>query len=267
MPYQPGSLPSGVVLVIAAVDVQADRLIYVVRGWGARATSWLIDNGDLWGPTDQLEVWGQLSDVLQDDYGERQIKIAFVDSGFRPGKKDRVPENRVYEFCRRHQRFVFPTKGYDTMQRPLVRSRIEVTPQGGTMRFGLDLIRLNSDWWKTWVHERIRWPATEPGAWFLHEQVDEGYCKQIVSEARTRSPSGRPVWVPSSRENHALDAEAMNAAAGWMLGVHRIGARGRPLDQPLPTSSALAPLAMRAPRQDTASRFADFARRFNNPRG
>ena len=49
IPYQPGSLPSGVVLVIAAVDVQADRLIYIVRGWGARATSWLIENGDLWG--------------------------------------------------------------------------------------------------------------------------------------------------------------------------------------------------------------------------
>ena len=49
MPYERNTLPVGVVFLVASVDVQKNRLIYVIRGWGARATSWLIDDGELWG--------------------------------------------------------------------------------------------------------------------------------------------------------------------------------------------------------------------------
>src|SRR5947208_9151119 len=42
-PYRYGDLPTGVITITSGVDVQKNRLIYVVRGWGARGTSWLLE--------------------------------------------------------------------------------------------------------------------------------------------------------------------------------------------------------------------------------
>jgi hypothetical protein len=68
----------------------------------------------------------------------------------------------------------------------------------------------------------VRWPDDQPGGWHLHQDVDEDYCRQIVSEARMRKPSGGIVWVSRSRDNHYLDAEALSFAAAYMLGVQRL---------------------------------------------
>lgn len=275
MPYEPGSIPTGVVFLTAAIDVQKNRLVYGIRGWGARATSWLIDAGEIWGATEKLDVWGELDDMLSSRYGDFAIKVALIDSGFRPGKKDTVPEHRVYEFCRLHQRFVFPTKGTDYMASPFVRRKIEVNPAGGASKFGLELIRLSTDHWKLWVHERIRWPRDAPGAWHLHDRVTEDYCKQIVSEARTKAPNGRPVWVQRSRENHYFDVEAMNAAAGFMLGAHRIGSNYGHRDDTAALAQAVSAAMAKPPAADkgaeaarardeaTSARFRDFASKMN----
>lgn len=275
MPYARGTVPEGVVFLTAGIDVQKNRLVYSVRGWGMRATSWLIDEGELWGETDRLEVWADLDDLLGSEYGRIKIKIAFIDSGFRPGKVDTVPEHRVYEFCRAHQVFCFPTKGSDLLSTPFIKRRIEVTAAGTGAKYGLELVRLSTDFWKLWVHERIRWPKDSPGAWHLHEQVDEGYAKQIVSEARTKSPAGRPVWVQRSRENHFFDAECLNAAAGFMLGAQRIGSRfggqnpvaaakaaARAATEPRESAGPVV-AASRTPAQQTIQRFRDFASRMN----
>ena len=91
----------------------------------------------------QPEVWDQLAELLMTPIDGDLIKLAFIDSGFRPGKKEGVPVNRVYEFCRRFKRFAFPTKGSSVaLVRPLVKSTIEVTQQGTQKKYGLDLIRL-----------------------------------------------------------------------------------------------------------------------------
>ena len=130
MPYRSGDVPDGVRVLTAGVDVQKNRLVYVVRGWGARATSWLIQQGDLWGPTHEPEVWGALEDLLEQRFDGRTVRLALVDSGFRPNKPDQGPEHTVYEFCRRHQRVCMPSKGYDSLKAPVVLSKIEVNTNG-----------------------------------------------------------------------------------------------------------------------------------------
>jgi hypothetical protein len=79
------------------------------------------------------------------------------------GKKDEVPEHRVYEFCRRHARIAYAVKGFDHRDQPLSVKRIDVTPKGKAVRYGLDLVRLDSDFFKSWVHQRVRWPDDQPG--------------------------------------------------------------------------------------------------------
>jgi phage terminase large subunit GpA-like protein len=204
------------------VDVQKNRLIYAIRGWGARATSWLINRGQLYGETHEEEVWNDLADLLQTPLHGRLIDLTLIDSGFRPGKPFNVPVNRVYEFCRIHKRIARPSKGRATATMPVKPSKIEVTPKGSPRKYSLELMVINTDWAKSFVHEHIRYPSETLGAWLLPEDIDEGYCAQIVSEARVRRPSGQAQWIQRSRENHFLDCEALNAAAGLLLNVQRI---------------------------------------------
>lgn len=222
-PYRPGTVPLEAIYLTIGIDVQKNRLVYVVRAWGGRATSWLIVNGELWGTTTEPEVWEDLAALLTTPIDGVLIKLAFVDSGFRPGRSFEVPVNRVYEFCRRFRSFVFPTKGASTpLVTPLVKRKIEVTQEGTQAKYGLDLIRLDSGYWKSWVHERLAWPLEQPGAWHLHEEISEDYCRQLVAEAMVRGPGGKAAWIERSRDNHYLDAEAMAAAAGFMLNVQHL---------------------------------------------
>jgi phage terminase large subunit GpA-like protein len=110
------------------------------------------------------------------------------------------------------------------MRTPLVTSNIEVTTQrGAPSKTGLKLLRLDTDFFKSFVFERIRRPQDQPGAWHLPHDISEDFCRQVVSEARVRLASGRVKWVRRSRQNHFLDCESMNAAGAHLLNVARIG--------------------------------------------
>lgn len=222
MPYHMGDLPDGAVVLTAGIDVQKNRLVYVIRGWGPRSTSWLIQHGELWGNTADTQVWDDLDDLLEQPINDLRIRLAVIDSGFRPNKTDAGPEHTVYEFCRRHQRNTMPSKGFETLSSPVIVSKIEVSPSGGKAKYGLELLRINTDWCKLWVHERIRWPQDQPGAFHLPEDVNDEYCKQLVSESRLKKPSGRATWVRKRKDNHALDCEAMAYAGAYLLNVQRI---------------------------------------------
>ena len=231
-PYRLGDLPAGMVHITAGVDVQKDRLVYCLRGWGARSTSWLIERGSLHGETHEPEVWDDLADLLDTPIHGHMIKRCLIDSGFRPGKPWQVPVNRVYEFCRRHSRVCSPTKGRATQSVPLRKSKIEVTTKGALKKYSLELLLIDTDWAKSSVHERIRYPTDQLGAWLLPEDIDEAYFAQIISESRVKKPNGKVQWVARSRENHFLDCEALNWAAGYLLNVQRIK-EGRGLRAPI----------------------------------
>jgi len=222
--YARGEVPEQALYLTVTVDVQKQSLPWVMRAWGPRATSWLVNYGYLRGDTAEEDIWHALADLVSCPVEGVPVKLTFIDSGFRPGKTDTLPLNRVYEFCRRFLRRVRPTKGSSTpMRTPLIFSKIEVSRKDGkAAKFGLDLVRLDTDHWKSWVHERLRWPEDRPGAWNVFRGVDDDYCHQIVSEARIKNPTGKVEWVQRSRDNHFLDCEAMQAAAGYLLNVQRI---------------------------------------------
>lgn len=264
-PYEPLTFPDAAIFLVLTVDVQQDRLVFVTRAWGARATSWLVEAGYLLGDTAQTPVWGQLAEKITTPIEGVPIKLVFIDSGFRPGKKFALPINRVYQFCRRFRGLVWPTKGSSiSMRRPLLKVKPDVNRQADIARYGLELIRLDTDHWKRFVHERLAWPVDEEGAWHIHGKVDEDYCRQLVSEVRVIGDSGHAQWIEKSRNNHFLDCEAMNAAGGFMLNSHHLkpGARRREETEagpPVPETPAAAAVA----KKPKFSRFAEMAARLN----
>jgi phage terminase large subunit GpA-like protein len=254
--YRRGEVPADVMYLTLACDVQRHSIPWAIRGWGARATSWLINYGYLRGDTSEEDIWNALGDLVAEPVGGLMIRLVFIDSGFRPGKTDTLPLNRVYEFCRRFMRRVRPTKGSSApMRTPLLISKIEVSRKDGrAAKFGLDLVRLDTDHWKSWVHERLRWPPDQVGGWHVFNGIDDDYCHQIVSEARLKLPTGRVEWVQRSRSNHFLDVESMLAAAGYLLNVQRIplqkaeigtrgGAAANPVSPPEVTEAPPVPTA------------------------
>lgn len=258
-PYAFGEMPAGVTDITCYVDVQKTRLYYSVRGWGDAMESWLLEAGELHGETEHDDVWELLAEFRDREFGNGlRIRRLGIDSGYRPGDKWRRPDNQVYAFCRRFRGWALATKGYQRLPKPLSPSLIDVTLAGKTYKAGLQLWRLDSDYFKSWVHARLSWPDTQPGGWHVPNDVTDDYCEQITAEARVVKPSGQVVWVRLRSANHYLDCEAGNAAMAQVLGLHRRRARKKPLapgggvDTPQSAARTTAQAARSQPSQPPA---------------
>ncbi len=159
VPYAMGDVPREVMRLVAGIDVQKREIFYVVRGFGARGASWLIQAEKLNGLTDGEDVWDDLADALLTPYGGLRIEKAFIDSGFRPDKPDAGDAHRVYAFARRYDWLVVPTKGYQTRSSPLTIRKHEVDTHGKAARFSVDLAALDSDFFKSLVMSRVQTPS------------------------------------------------------------------------------------------------------------
>lgn len=212
--YRFDECPTEARLLTCGVDLQKDRLYYVIRAWGVRATSWLIRHGELWGETDQAGVWADLAALLDQVWGGQRIRLMLVDSGFRP--------DLAYDFARRFPGRVLPSKGHDEQSKPVYVSKLQVDMRGKTSRRGVSLAHVDAGYFKAFVHGRIVWPIDQPGAWHLPMDATDDYCDQLLAESRVVKPNGRVIWVRSKKANHFLDCEALAAAAAHLLNVHVI---------------------------------------------
>lgn len=222
LPYKRGQVPYGVQRVFLTVDVQKRGVYWVLRGWGAKRKSWLIDYGYLPGETDSPEVWDELEELARAALpGDTGVNLLLIDSGYRPGKPNVVSEHLVYEFCRRFSRtFARPVKGlsYMTGNRWFSTTDNDVDSRGRTRKSaGLILHHLNTHEFKSRVFEKINRRKELAGGWHVPEDVDDAYAKQIVSET-CRWVAGKPVWDELGA-NHYLDAEMMQEAAAEILKV------------------------------------------------
>lgn len=234
-PYTPEQPPEDIALVTAYVDVQKDRLIYAIRGWGYSLESWGLGTGEIWGATEHDQVWMELAKLRDLQFGGHSIRMLGIDSGYRPGVKFRRPDNQIYTFCRQYSGWAVPTKGHDRQEKPIKPSYIDVTLRGKTYKRGLQLWHLDSDYFKSFVHARLSWPEDQPGGWHLPEGTTDDYCQQVTAEARVVKPSGRVVWIRVRRENHLLDCEAGNVAIAHILQAQHLkppppstGCQGQP---------------------------------------
>ena len=227
-PYRFRDVPLAAFMLTMGVDVQKAKLFYTIRAWGRRQESWLVEHGELIGlgrpdETSYNEVWMDLYDLVTSEIDGLPIRMCFIDSGFRPGKPFDVPEHKIYQFCRSRLKNCRPTKGRATQAAPLMRTVLDTKPNGSrASAYGVDLIKIDTDWAKSWVHERIRWPEDVPGGWHISIEASEDYCRQVVSESRARKFTGGYTWIASSKNNHYLDTEALAFAAAFQIGVQRI---------------------------------------------
>jgi phage terminase large subunit GpA-like protein len=231
--YTIGTIPIGVLLLTAGVDVQKDRLIYEVVGWGRGRRSWSIDSAELPGDTADIDrgPWGQLDALLARVYPhaggvEMPIRMLAVDSGYNT--------QTVYNWVRRYPLTrVIAVKGRDEAG-VLVGSptAVDVSDRGRKLKRAVKVWPVGVSMAKAEFYGWLRLevspdPRVGAPAGYCHfpEYGDE-YFKQITAEQlvahKTRKGFTRLVWelIPG-RQNHGLDARIYARAAAFVAGLDR----------------------------------------------
>lgn len=201
--------------IVMGVDVQMDRLVYVIRAFYHGMKSALLEHGEIYSEhsgTDADDVWKALAQFKDRKFGGHSISRVFVDSRYRT--------SHVFKFVRKHRTWCFPIVGLESASKPLSRRLVDVNKAGKVIKGGLSRWSVDTDYFKRWIHERVERDRDLPNQWHLPTDATDDYCKQIVAEARIVKPSGKVVWIRVRKDNHYLDCEMMALACAHSQRVH-----------------------------------------------
>lgn len=225
--YEPLTIPdSRIGLLVAGVDVQADRLAVLILGFGPGEETWVIGWFELFGDTIGDEVWRELDELLlrreftAPASGARFALTAAIDSGYRP--------QRVYAYVRERSPRMFATKGSNQPGRPILgRPTLQdVEWSGRTIPNGVQLWPVGTDTAKGEIYARLR--IAEPGPRFIHfpASLPADFYEQLTAERLvTRYSRGVPrlEWhLPPGKRNEALDCFVCAYAAAIRAGIARM---------------------------------------------
>lgn len=204
-PFKFRTIPVGVLLLTAGVDVQRDRLETQIAGWSRdeRATviDYLIVPGD---PTDD-EVWTKLDDYLAlaitNSFGiPMRISATAIDAGYL--------QHDVLNFVRtRKARNIFATKGMPQVSRQIIGrpAHVDIKFRGRVWKHGAELWPIGVPNAKTTLFERLRNDAKLLPAdrhFRFSEDLSQEYFHQLTAE-RYDPKTGK--WVETAERNEALD--------------------------------------------------------------
>lgn len=211
--------PEGVLVVVAGVDVQIDRLEYEIVGFGRHAESWSLQYGVIWGDPAGSDVWTDLDDVLEATYEghggqEFPIAAAAVDSG---GQHT----TQVYQYCVSRQiRRIYAVKGRGGEGLPVI-AAVTKRPVPESRR-QVRLFTLGVDDAKRLLYSRLQ--VQEPGPGYCHFPIadshDRAYFEGLTAEKQVperHRGTVRRVWKKrfANARNEPLDCRvyAMGALA------------------------------------------------------
>lgn len=251
--YQIGTVPAGVIVLTAGVDVQKDRLVPEVVGWAANRESWSIWAEEIHGDTALLtgpdSPWVKLDQLLTREFhgsDGRIFRIArmAVDGGWQTADGN---TQVVYAWGRQHSRqLVMVTKGVPGMG-ALVEAAtpVDVTLGGKRIQRGYRVWPVRVDIAKGELYGWLRLVHTEgdPPPGYCHfpmhgpEYFKQLTAEQLMTVVNPKTRKQRLEWrVLPNRENHALDARVLARVAVAVLGIDRMAA-------PPPAPASAAPVA------------------------
>lgn len=262
--YAIGRVPAGALFLTAGVDIQKDRIIYEVVGWGRGRESWSVEYGFFQGDTNNLRdsAWAQLDALLARRFihahgAELAVRVLAIDTGYNTSNvyawSSDYPTSRVVPVDGRSYGAILV--GTPT---PVV-----VKLDGRKLKRGARLfpvaVNLAKDELYGWLHidEPITGPL--PPGWCHFPKYDEEYFKQLTSEQlvtrRTAKGYLRREWeVLPGRQNHVLDIRVYARAAAALAGLDRLQAsdwlqleRSLAIPERAPDPDAPPPAAKPAP--------------------
>jgi phage terminase large subunit GpA-like protein len=210
--YDSETIPEGVLVLTAGVDVQKDRLEVQTVGWGENFEAWVVDYKIFWGDPNAQNVWQELDSYLKKRFTTESgriltISCTCIDSGGHH-------TNQVYQFTKPRQgRRVFAIKGLSTAGKPIA-NRPTFVGKNKAVLYGV-----GTDSAKETIFSRLSADLDKTTLHFCSD-LDEEYFQQITAEKRiTKFVRGRKslVWKQIRPRNEALDTLVYNFAAIFIL--------------------------------------------------
>ncbi|MCK4717475.1 MAG: phage terminase large subunit family protein, partial [Thermoplasmata archaeon] len=223
--YADGDVPEGALLLSAGVDVQENRLVLKIKGWGRGEESWKIYHSEIYGDPMTTQPWDTLDQILNASYfnkdgQEFKVMSVCVDSGYLT--------DEVYNYCRTRQPRVHAIKGAKAAGLPVIGSKPtpqDVTFNGERIKDGAMLWRIGGDTAKDIIYSRLHLTGRGAGVYHWSRDTDQEYFKQLTGEKKVlRYVKGYPVheWH-KMRANDFLDAEIYAYAAALKIGMAQPG--------------------------------------------
>jgi phage terminase large subunit GpA-like protein len=255
-----GIAPNETLGAVVQVDTGKRKLHYEVKAVLPDESLRVIEYGVQTVESDRLgvhrgivEALGRLRLYLENGWhtvdGRRLLfSQMWIDAGYHEHRP------AVYTFCEEanaggdpgRERFR-PTKGYGEGQRNTTRYRapdkrdgdmvyvgrefhITRVRENGKLVSGVQLVHVNSDFWKSENHQRLLMPAGQPGAITLFASPDpyehaDYSAHQVAERQREKflpNVGTVTVWDRISRQNHHLDtAYGSTCCAFFLLDLHR----------------------------------------------
>ncbi len=212
-----GTVPLGTRVLTAGVDKKAAGYHWSIRAWLSQRRSFTILSGFV--DTEDALLRVLFGSVYRDPAGRRfEVRLACVDSSWQP--------DAVYALCVRAggDNRCRPIKGVDHLPSPLKTTRVERDWIGRAG--GLQLWHLDTSYFKDQFARHVHADLGGPEAWGCHAEPNHEYLSHLCAEhkvmkRRKGSQQTSEEWEkrPGGGENHWLDCECYNQAAGEMLGV------------------------------------------------
>jgi len=181
--YSSGTVPTDVVLLLMAVDVQDTWLETTVWGFGRGEEMWRIWHQKIEGSPAYEEVWEQIDSIRKtqwprEDGGTMTVRHCGVDTGGHFTQE-------AYEFCRQRTREgVVAIKGSSTKAAPALSkgSKVDVNSRGRVLKKGLTLYLVGGDTLKRSIYARLKCEGTGPGSIHFGNDVTEEYLQGLTCE-------------------------------------------------------------------------------------
>ena len=211
------SVPADHVAVLT-VDVQRDRIYFVVRAHDRDRNSLRLDWGMLPG-LDEAEAvakkWG--------------CPVVFIDMGYAARQRE------VLEWAATHQGWI-PVLGSAALLQPM---RWQDMPIDGGLLKGntVKTLRVRPNDFKELLHQRIQ---SQNPKWEIAGEAGADYTQQMSTETRhvRRGPGGKlkVEWIQHGSQNHYFDCEAMQvsgfeAVRGFVFDLDKLEKPSTPMPQ------------------------------------
>ena len=214
---------SPILIIVASVDVQDDRLYVDVKGYSYGGVTWTLEFFEIKGNTADFNgVWDKLDMIIGNkryigtDGKIYRIQITMVDTGHNT--------TYVYEYIKRHSGGVFGCKGKDYLTNG---ETYQFFSPAALQRIGFaNVLHVNTGKLKDNISNAMTssfWIMGQPQPWWypnFREDFGDDYFRQFEAESRKEERDAvtkkfrRYVWVQKfGQDNHAFDCYVYNLAA------------------------------------------------------
>jgi phage terminase large subunit GpA-like protein len=264
--YPIGSVPDGVLVITAGVDVQGgggslgERLVVTIWGWGHGEEGWHLGHFEIHGDPQADEVWEQLDRISEtqwkrDDDRLLQIAQGAIDDGGHATHK-------VREYCRTRTRWV-PVKGSGQRGKAIIGkgSAVDINRKNQAMqKRSVLLYPIGTDTSISHLQGRLRNETPGPGYLHLGEAANDQFLAELFPwKKKPKMVKGftQYEWIlPAGEHDEAGDctryayaalqlfSRRYNRATIWDQLERRLTA-SKPEPQPQPEVTPVDPILQR----------------------